>query len=780
MQLNENVKELDDLDVQDFIKAVKNLGNMRAAEQLDGAHIWFGLDDSGELFTSKPNANQRFYAEKDYPYLATFNGLRTVHSALESKLQDLKSIMEPGDIIEATVIFGRQPNAVTYGLDGKNFIALDEPRGTMTELRFSQLQSTLQNQEVVAKAIIVDSSDGLTLERKAITETFRFISEQAIEAKSFEDGKIQQQLDELNDYLRAASGIDDLTNFELLTTSVGSIDKSERDEAKELKKTIENTILNKFKLPIKRSLLKLFSKHHKPKLGAADSSADEDVGIAGIVFTDPSTGQKVRLGDDHQFDTVNQFNFAVRNNISGTVKTTDETAPLEVRGGLVGQMRIRIAEFLGEPNLAITRLAKKFFEENAGATAQETIRNVAGKLRGAEDFNGTKNKIIAVITATLQELSKSLDDFKKYKDSTDDAYRLKLKNGKSIGLSQSVVNKTLLAFAEARRNLQEMLDNVKGSKTFDQLVASLYGKIAKAVAADESDEPVTESVKLTERKAFTDVSTLQELKSAEALIYSYIMTVLISTLIYKADDKRGLRFVMDKAHYKMTKLTDEMSQLNYWGFALWNSGSTKTSKILNPTVSKQAHKIAVKIPRLRITNLHQQYSYNHEYKINFEEHLGTLKLLLRYTGGNGYQRLEKIIEQTFKYDDLSFSKKLSLLQTLFLYCEQYIQTTPLMLRLKAIQNKLLLTGDGAADVVVSPNQSILGEDDAGAVTAGDVGGSTGGGMQASQAQQVDTKATSASSISSVETGIGRGYRIVKRKRNPKIKFYKFSKPKDKA
>lgn len=770
MQLNENIKDLDDLDVQDFIKAVKNLANMQATEQLDGTHFWFGLDDSGELFTSKPNANQRFYAEKDYPYLATFNGLRAVHSALEQKVSDIKSVMSAGDIVEGIVIFGRQPNAVTYGLDGKNFIAFDEPKGLMTQVKFNQLQSNFQNQEVTARAIIVQSDDGLTLQRKSIAETFRFVPEQTIEDKSFDASDLSVELEALEKYLREPSGIGEFTNFELLSSSVGAVDKEDRDEAKVLKKTIQKTILSKFKLPITRKLVKLVISKHKPKLATKDKSADEDVGVAGIIFKDPSTGESIRVSDNQHLNTVNQFNYAVRNQISGAVKTIDETAPIEARGGIVGIMRIRIAEFLGEPNLAITRLAKDFFEENKGSTAQETIRNVSAKLRGADDFHGTKNKIQAVISATIEELNHALQDFKKNKDSTTDAYRLKLKTGKSIGLSQSVIEKTLLAFAEANRNLNEQLEAVKKAETFAQLVAAMYGKIAKSV---NTEEGLAES--LLEKKVFTDTSTLQDLKSAEDLVYSYIMTVLMSTLIYKADDKRGLRYVMDKAHYKMSKLSSEMSQLNFWGFALWNSGTSKTSKILKADVSKAAHKIAAKIPHLRVLNLHQQYSYNHAYKIEYAEHLSTLKLLLRYTGGNGYQRLEKVIEDTFDYDQLSFSKKVRLLQTLFLYGEQYIQTSPLLLRLKAIQNKLILTGDGAADIVVSPDQTILGEDDGGATSAADIGGGTGGGMTSQNSQQVDSRPVVASNIASVETGIGK-YQIVKRKRNPKLKFVKFKKP----
>ena len=68
-----SIQHIDDLDIKSFISAVRNIGTMQATEKLDGANLWFGLDDAGRLFTSrtgKRDDSARFYSEADYPYFA--------------------------------------------------------------------------------------------------------------------------------------------------------------------------------------------------------------------------------------------------------------------------------------------------------------------------------------------------------------------------------------------------------------------------------------------------------------------------------------------------------------------------------------------------------------------------------------------------------------------------------------------------------------------------------------------------------------------------------------
>ena len=100
--LHEGIVHLEDLDLQAFIAAVKNISKMHASEKLDGAQLWTGLDEKGQLFTSregKRSRSERFYNEKDYPYFAAYNGFRSAHAALKAKEAEIKTVLRPGDIV---------------------------------------------------------------------------------------------------------------------------------------------------------------------------------------------------------------------------------------------------------------------------------------------------------------------------------------------------------------------------------------------------------------------------------------------------------------------------------------------------------------------------------------------------------------------------------------------------------------------------------------------------------------------------------------------------------
>jgi hypothetical protein len=249
-----------------------------------------------------------------------------------------------------------------------------------------------------------------------------------------------------------------------------------RPEAKLKKTEALARIMTDFKLPIKKELLNNYVNKIKPSLGASDVTPDEDVGIEGVVLRDPTTGDLIKLVDKDAFTTINAFNHAIRNQISGVVKTLDGAAPLENRGGIVGNMKINIADLLGNKELARGAAAKKAFAAVKGTDTEKTVRNFADSL-DIPDFLGFKRKLLAVVSQGYKDLQALLDDFKEHKDE----YQLKLKNGNVIGISPEIEKRTLLVFAESLKNLQDLFERLKKTKSLAQVVAVLYGHIAKAV-----------------------------------------------------------------------------------------------------------------------------------------------------------------------------------------------------------------------------------------------------------------------------------------------------------
>ena len=799
--LAEGLTNLEDLDVTAFIEAVRRIGQMQASEMLDGANLYFGLDSSGTFYTSrssKRESGDKYYASSDYPYFAANNGFRAAHEALQAKERDIKIAFLPGDLAQCDILYGRQPNAVSYGLDGKNFIAIFRGVEPTNDSKVAQLTSMLQNNEVVIKSIIVDTPDGINLERKSVTQVFRFVDVPKIDASALKNVKLDKELNALEKYLNEKSGIGILTNYELMNTSLGSVDKVQRVEAKAVKERVIATVKNQHKLTIKKELLDKFVRKLKPKLGASDLSGDEDLGVQGIVLKDPDTGQTLQVVDKASFDVVNDFNYAVRNQIAGSVRSVDDSASLEARGGITGQMKIRIADLLGNKEMAMGRNAKKIFADNMGDTPPATLKNVAKILNGA-DFQGIKRKIEAVIGATMDELSNMLNRFNKHKDSTEDTYRLRLKNGKAIGLSPETIKRTNMTFAETRRNLQELKDKVNQAMSFDNLIAILYGRMAKQVHAEggqsdslgESFNEETEAIlteRLVETRNFTDTIRYKAAADAQQLLQMYLATIMMSVIIFKAEDKHGEKLLRDKNNYRLKKYNDSMSALNFWGFAVWQSSNPAVAKMLQPGVATGLRKITKKVPPQWVKFLHMDLSYAGDVNIDWDDHAKTIHFLLQHAEGMaGIDRVVNMIEDVFNYQNLSFDQKTKILPKVYFYGTQYVPTSPLLTRIRFIQNNLLGSGydslDGVSPTVqFAPGAAVnklLGED-------GEINTGAEAGYNQAAAPSTDARTAVASAIASKDAKLGDTTRmtdgkrkIVKRKRNPDIKFKRFERPESK-
>jgi len=488
------IQHLEDLPLAAFIKAVKNIGTMHATEKLDGANLWMGLDEEGKLFTSregKRKGAKRFYSEAEYPHFAAYNGFRAAHAALEAKFEDIRRVMQPNQMVEMEVLYGRQPNAVTYGADDKSYIAFLRGVEGTPDVIADQLTTTLGGQSVQVTVDIVETSDGENLDLTSTQITYQFTGPQRIPTEKLKDVNLDKLLKDLEDYLQEPAGLEsspELTNLQVLQNSLGSIPVEDRPAAKDKKAEITAKVMTGFKLPIKKELLDNYVSKIKPALGDKDVTADEDVGIEGVVLRDPTTGDLIKLVDKDTFTTINSFNHAIRNQISGVVKTLDGHAPLEARGGILGNMKIQIADLLGNKELARGMTAKKAFEKVKGATPVDTVKAFASNLE-IDDFLGTRRKMLALIQQAAKDLKTLLDDFKEHKDN----FQLKLKNGKTIGISPEIEKRTLLVFAESRRNISELFEKVKKAKSVAQLVAILYGHLAKAVHDNGDEAPITES-----------------------------------------------------------------------------------------------------------------------------------------------------------------------------------------------------------------------------------------------------------------------------------------------
>ena len=126
-------------------------------------------------------------------------------------------------------------------------------------------------------------------------------------------------------------------------------------------------------LPIKEKLLDGIVRKLKPALRDTEVTSSEDIGVEGIVMLDPKTGKQVKLVDKGIFSLINQFNYAIRNQIKGRgVSTKNYEHLFKIFNASVGpqgaslydDMLARIASVVGVPGLdrymGITRSLKRF------------------------------------------------------------------------------------------------------------------------------------------------------------------------------------------------------------------------------------------------------------------------------------------------------------------------------------------------------------------------------------------------------------------------------------
>jgi hypothetical protein len=358
------------------------------------------------------------------------------------------------------------------------------------------LYAKMKNETSDVRTINVDTTDGENLIQAPVVTNWKFTTPEFINAKHFESDDVKSEIAKLEKYLQKKNDSmsallhKDVTNFEAATISLTSVKTTMRSEAKGYKQAVNDKITNGYKLPIKQQLLDKFIRNVKPRLQDRDVEPDEDLGMEGIVVLDPKTQKQFKIVDKDLFTTLNKFNYEVRNNIRGVVRSDDEEAPLDLRGGLLGTAKIRIAQLFDMPGLGKGYTTKKVLGKFKGENAEATVANIANSLKDA-DHRAFIGKVKAIIEHSQKELQETLDNFKE--NYTD--YKVKLDNGKTVGYTKEIVRRTLLVFAETRKTLERIEERVAQAKSMADVVVALFGKQIKALFGElpqDDEDSLTE------------------------------------------------------------------------------------------------------------------------------------------------------------------------------------------------------------------------------------------------------------------------------------------------
>ncbi len=476
-----SIQHFEDVSLKDKLFFVEHLQDFTITEKLDGTSFDFGIDSDGLFYTSrytKGNTN-RIYDPKDWGESGASNVFRAAHIVLSQYVEDFKKYLTSSTVISVEILYGKQPNVVLYGKDDLSYIAILDVigyDGDVSVLVNNIISST--NQKIInINDNILFSSDGKTLQHKALITKWKLIKSPVINNKEIEILDFKNVTKQLNVYLNATNEVlksydVELTNLDVYNKNNKSLDKKYKKMFNEEYDIVKN-IVDDFIAQIKNIFVNYISKK-KSLLGTNESK-----GIEGIVCTDFNTGLRFKIVDKNDFTNINKFYHDVRDKVKSSIKTDDEAKHIILRGGIYGNMRIRIAKLFNVDGISNSKNLKKIFRKFKMENYEATLKNFVSSLRYS-DNTALQKKIFAIIETTIVELDESVKTFK----STWQTYEYDA-NNKKVKYNQEVYDRTLLHYAETFRNMEQLKESVKKPKTMIGLVHILFGKKIEEVQNEE-------------------------------------------------------------------------------------------------------------------------------------------------------------------------------------------------------------------------------------------------------------------------------------------------------
>ena len=744
------MKHIEDLSPSEFLGVIENLPSYEATEKIDGVNLSFGFDENHKLFVSRESKHtsaKRIFSPDDWPNIGSSNTFRSAHLAILAIEDRVKSILKPNHLVEIEVVFGEQPNAIPYGADGKSFIIFHSALKGTPESVITDLTSQLNDVEVKCVCPVIFSSDGKTIQTRNNEVTFKFLGPIKMDvSKITTNNEFNVLVSKFNEFLLQKSDADTTyTNLELVELKLNTVKKELRDELKLVRSQTTARARREFMIPIKNKLLEILT-NHKSIL----SKPDAVIGVEGVVLKDTKSNEMCKIVDRNKFTALNAFIHTTRRYIGGTVKTTDVEASLEARGGVVGHMKTQIAKLIGEPEMARASQMRRIMDTyNEDDNPVNTIKSFANVHR-PDDFQGFKRKTLAIIKQAVNDLDVLLQKYNQQKDS----YKLKLSNDIEIGYSQEIHNRTLLSFAESYTELYGLAEVINKANNFEVCVAHLYRRAVRQEQPNMVEpKPVSESTQiLTETRYDTDVKRYKN-KDAWVLLNTYFATVFLSAMMYKGNDRVGLRMLKDKTNFRLEHWSKEMSPLNFWGYPIWRCNSAAVKKHIGNKTSKELYKVVKRVPLSWFRFLHMDFSFGRDVPINWVDHFKTLKVLQQFPGMNT-ERVNVIMKGVFGFENLTFDQKVKVMNQLYYYVNAFIPFSPLMIRFKLIYSDIISNKEEHMLITDILPEALLKE-------------TADAGMVTSSAAAVFPKANIF------------GRRVIKRKRNTGLnKPVKFKKPED--
>jgi hypothetical protein len=413
-------------------------------------------------------------------------------------------------------------------------------------------------------------------------------------------------------------------------------------------------------LPIKNELLQSLEK--------------SDIKSKAVLIHD-NNENSIWLADDSEFTAANKFDTEYKREISGLMQTTDSSASLEDRGGLIGVAQQRIAELLGIPELARFQSAKKIIKSFIGSTPQDTANNFSSSFKKL-DFYGVRTKILAIMNNTLKELEILLTDFK----DNSSSFKLTTSKGKEITYSAAQIKQNLLFFAQAKKQIEQLISDIEKCKTMGDIVFIIYNDPINSLFSSS----IRESVEILSENANPK---LRELKGFDALdiCQAYTATLLASQFLLRTGDNKTSALLKDSSHSNLKTYSQSMSPLNCWGHILFNYKSKDVSSQLDSKTISELKVITGRILTGRTSKLHQSLSANNNLVQDWEFQFQSAKLLVMRLSTRS-QSINMIISGIRYWNDIMLSDKNTIAAKIYFYLQQHVPNSPLLTQVRQVIN----------------------------------------------------------------------------------------------
>lgn len=521
-KLMEGIKHIEDLSIREFINNIRNIHKFIITEKIDGANLRFGLDDNGRFFTSrKTDSSKKYYSSESWGIKFWTTGFRSAHLALEKIMPEIihEHLLEPGDIYEVEILFGKLPNTVPYRGEVNEIILLRPIKGN--EEKFEKLVNFLKGKKVSVNVDNVPyTDDGKTIDYRSETHTWSFNVTPTVNLPNQEEllRDLESELKKIEDYLYQDSGISDLKNYEVLSLPLNKrpekIRKEDWEKVKETIKIKKDEIYNKLshnKLIIKNILLDNFVRKIGSKFGP---DVLEGGWIEGVVFRDPVTNDQFKVVDKDFFTKINEFNWRIRNLLKNT-SDTNKFLSLSMR------IKKRMAEDIGMPelykNVRISNFIKKNIINNRDPV-EELSKNI--------DYYRTKKNWLE----TLRFYRKVLEKFLRYYEQNKNKLILTLRSEnteRKIRYDQEVDRKTKETFAEMFSEIDEYIEKINQAKNSRDLAEIfLENKLEKHNLLNEGGNVFPDTKWIKKKDIYP---TLEEFSRVTGIDYQYIINNLLGS-----------------------------------------------------------------------------------------------------------------------------------------------------------------------------------------------------------------------------------------------------------